>query len=124
MAEGKHTPGRWEALPWEVEAGGTDWNVWGPKASNHVGNPNLEGDYGSEADARLIASAPDLLAERDRLKEINAELLDLLQDARDSLYHANNCASEAPGIKQPCNCGFDALIARIDAAIARATGEA
>lgn len=56
----KHTPGPWTALEWEVAKGGTDWNVWGPKASNHVRDDDLRGDYGSEADARLIAAAPEL----------------------------------------------------------------
>ncbi len=33
----------------------------------------------AEANARLIAAAPETAAERDRLKEINAELLEALQ---------------------------------------------
>ena len=62
MSTSKHTPGPWDALPWEVDAGGTDWNVWGPKASNHIGNYDLMGEYGSEADARLISASTELLA--------------------------------------------------------------
>jgi hypothetical protein len=54
------TPGPWQALPWEADNGGTDWNVWGPKQTNHIGDDNLSGDYGSEHDARLIACAPEL----------------------------------------------------------------
>ena len=63
MTEAKHTPGPWTAKEWEREKGGLDWNVWGPKSSNHIGADydRLAGDYGSEADARLIAAAPDLL---------------------------------------------------------------
>lgn len=58
----KATPGPWEALPWEQDAGGKDWIVWGPRPTNHPGDDNLRGEYGSEADANLIAAAPDLLA--------------------------------------------------------------
>ncbi len=44
-----------------------------------------------EANARLIAAAPETAAERDRLREINAELLaalDLLVDAIDEMQIA------------------------------------
>jgi hypothetical protein len=47
-------------MDWERANGGTDWNVWGPKPSNHIG-ADIAGEYGSEADARLIAAAPELL---------------------------------------------------------------
>lgn len=66
------TPGDWECLPWEQAAGGTDWNVWGPKGSNQVKIDDLHGDFGSESDAQFIAHArtdiPALLAEVERLR--------------------------------------------------------
>lgn len=40
---------------------------------------HLTDDFASSADAALIAQAPDLLAERDRLKAVNAELLAALE---------------------------------------------
>ena len=38
-----------------------------------------------DANARLIAAAPETAAERDRLKEVNAELLEALKDAVSAL---------------------------------------
>jgi hypothetical protein len=53
----------------------------------------VPGKYKTRADinnhARLIAAAPETAAERDRLKEVNAELLAALKDAvdlTDNLY--------------------------------------
>jgi hypothetical protein len=41
--------------------------------------------------ARLIAAAPETAAERDKLKEINAELLNVLELCRSHMYeHASN----------------------------------
>lgn len=40
-----------------------------------------------EKDTELIAAAPDLLIERDRLKEVNAELVDALGQLLDRLDH-------------------------------------
>ena len=73
------TPGPWEALDWEHENGGTDWNVWGPKRTNHTVASDLSGDFGSEADARFIAASrqlvPALLSERDALREAALDAL-------------------------------------------------
>jgi hypothetical protein len=44
----KHTPGPWRVNPGANEVRGADWNV-------------IVADVGSDADARLIAAAPDLL---------------------------------------------------------------
>ena len=41
----------------------------------------------NEANARLIAAAPETAAERDRLKEINAELLEALEWALDVIEY-------------------------------------
>lgn len=43
-----HTPGPWRINPGAGEVRGADWNV-------------IVADVGSDADARLIAAAPDLL---------------------------------------------------------------
>lgn len=62
-AAAKHTPG-----PWHVARGlyGDEdgCTVWGPKG-DEGGSPkvcNVDGVYSPEADARLIAAAPELLA--------------------------------------------------------------
>lgn len=44
----KHTPGPWRINPGTVEIRGADWN-------------DIVADAGSDADAALIAAAPDLL---------------------------------------------------------------
>lgn len=72
----KHTPGPWQATSWEAKSGGTDWVVWGPKSPNHDYHSDLRGDFGSEADARLIAAAPDMY-------EALRELMDIVQHAID-----------------------------------------
>ena len=69
----KHTPGPWVA-------GGSDINL-GTWVSSRTGTRvctlrQCEDDW---ANAALIAQAPDLLAERDRLLQVNAELVAALQ---------------------------------------------
>lgn len=81
MAEGKHTEGPWTLSGVRFKMNGHDFH--------HV---NAEGVKGAEvsicsvyydpkhhardfANAKFIAAAPETAAERDRLKEINAELL-------------------------------------------------
>ena len=58
-----HTPRPWEARE-VVDYGGAHlaWDVEGPKRPEGLG-----GRFGSEADARLIAAAPDTLEQRDEL---------------------------------------------------------
>lgn len=51
----KHTPG-----PWEVSTNGTDWDVCAPDGGDML--VDLRGCENAEANARLIAAAPDLLA--------------------------------------------------------------
>lgn len=56
----KHTPGPWIA----DEAGRVGFTVFSPEAGYIIGCHDDEGRYGaidSEANARLIAAAPDLL---------------------------------------------------------------
>jgi hypothetical protein len=74
----KHTPGPWEAHFEEA------YYVTGPDRGRVAMMLNLKGAHGlggrrtgeeSAANARLIAAAPETAAERDTLREINAELL-------------------------------------------------
>ena len=83
-----HTPGPWRYMATPASSY-TDWGV-------KIGRDTI-GVY-VEADARLIAAAPETAAERDRLRTINSELVDILarlvsrmhamNDDRDPLYRA------------------------------------
>ena len=65
-----YTPGPWRYMATPA-SGYTDWGV-------KIGRDTI-GVY-VEADARLIAAAPETAAERNRLKTINADLLAALED--------------------------------------------
>ena len=82
----KHTPGPWRYQGvgqhfWITSAHPATPSVVGthvaelPYAPPVVKNSMCPGHDEAEANARLIAAAPETAAERDRLKEINAELL-------------------------------------------------
>ncbi|WP_374633996.1 hypothetical protein [Ferrovibrio sp.] len=81
MTDRKHTPGPWVLINHD-EAG-----LHYVKAQPHPAMRGFtkeiadvfSGDEEGAANAALIASAPDLLAERDRLREVNAELLAALE---------------------------------------------
>ena len=75
--ETKHSIG-----PWKVGAMTTSGQTIVRNASGGM-VCMLESVYQSmrDADAALIAQAPDLLAERDRLLQVNAELVAALEDA-------------------------------------------
>lgn len=82
-----HTPGPWVAKFEEA------YYVIGPDLGRVAMMMNLKGAHGlagrrsgeeSAANARLIAAAPETAAERDRLKEINAELLAALEKLYDA----------------------------------------
>lgn len=75
MKQTKHTPGPWQVQTFRTRAGHfICTSPAGPDIAVVKGN-NLE----SEANARLIAAAPETAAERDRLKEINVRLLAILK---------------------------------------------
>ena len=82
LTEGRHTPGPWRAIR-ASELDDTpgvgrmlrDLNGWLVVAPGSVVCVHVE----EEANARLIAQAPDLLAERDRLRQQNAELREALR---------------------------------------------
>jgi len=68
-----HTPG-----PWRVGKGKKRiYCKYGHVADVH-GVDNITGGT-AEANARLIAAAPETAAERDHLKKINADLLELVK---------------------------------------------
>ena len=76
--------------------------------------------YGDAELAALFAAAPETAAERDRLREINAELVEALYGVRD--YFESNADADLPsGSMYLPNEEMKVLVA-IDAAIARAEG--
>ena len=59
--QAKHTPGPWEAHPLEFQ----NWLKYGARVGPECGGSNIAHVYAApetEANARLIAAAPDLLA--------------------------------------------------------------
>ena len=74
-APAQHTPGPWYDDGYRIHAPTSDPD----KRNGRVIVDYKHMDGFVEADADLIASAPDLLAERDRLKATNAELRALLE---------------------------------------------
>lgn len=112
--ETKHTPG-----PWEVRktASGNPFIYAGQLnvAGVAIARPGIDSAT-SAANARLIAAAPETAAERDRLKEINAELLEALLLCR---QWGVTEAETTGGL----NWALD-VVPKIEAAIAKATGGA
>ena len=69
MASEKHTPGPWQISRGRAGKNGTSLTIWrndeGPNAGDDEGNTNwswIAQHIHSEADARLIAASPDMLA--------------------------------------------------------------
>lgn len=71
----EHTPG-----PWIYES---ETKTIRSKPANYwlASMDSWDGAVNNEANARLIAAAPETAAERDRLKDINADLLAALEAA-------------------------------------------
>ena len=85
----KHTPGPWVVDP-AVRQGFT---VYAPKEGFIVGTQDEEGRYGaieSPANARLIATAPDLLALAERIARLpeHGHYLALIDEARTAIAKA------------------------------------
>lgn len=86
----KHTPGPWKAEFWdygdELWFGGSGAGMWsiGPAYLGGDG-PEKEGLERMEADARLIAAAPDLLA---ALKTFVAEYVELVESGDAGFWDA------------------------------------
>lgn len=75
MTHVQHTPG-----PWKHEGFTTVFAPDGLSVAHTV--PHHQGKEEAQANARLIAAAPETAAERDHLKETNAALLSALQALR------------------------------------------
>lgn len=99
MSEAKHTSGPWSAVLFDSERPGS-YGVMGPD-DNCVADCDYKRDETNEANARLMAAAPDMLA---ALQDIRAQV--------------NFDVTRAGGLF----CEED--IGLIDAAIAKATGAA
>lgn len=74
----KHTPG-----PWHIDASKSFYVFASGALAEQAGVTHgpFICNASSQANAALIAQAPDLLAERDRLRQINAQLVEALEDA-------------------------------------------
>jgi len=83
--QAKHTPGPWKIRHFAGDLGKDEPQIATLPDSDGFGRPiatvNYLGADERQANAALIASAPDLLAERDRLRQVNAELVAALEDA-------------------------------------------
>ena len=90
----KHTPGKWnvgsESFNKMFVISQTGVVVADCSTANRGGGDDEE----KLANARLIAAAKDTAAERDRLKEMNEELLAALKEARDDLHRAKGFVSD------------------------------
>lgn len=77
------------------------------------------------ANARLIAAAPETAAERDRLKALNAELLEVLRLTADQALRCEIPEGYGPEFRsEEWDAGYDAAISSARAAIAKAEGGA
>lgn len=106
------TPGPWHATLGQTTPLGEIWHV--DREGETMGFiATLWSEAGaSEANARLVAAAPETAAERDRLREVNAEMLKALK------YWAPLIAGHFEGTSDEMDERVDAL----RAAIARAEG--
>lgn len=112
MSGGKHTPGPWV---YSFESVDPEWAVVTTVGGSVIANVNS--DHRQEANARLIAAAPETAAERDRLKEVNADLLAALKQFRTKVYNAALISGmDHEWATEACS--------RADAAIAKAEGGA
>lgn len=116
-----HMPGPWEASEQDVICLGGFFHcpvVSGNAVVAHGRGPTMQIAI---ENARLIAAAPETAAERDRLKEINAELLAELRASAELLEEAKTFAGNIlGGLGLAAFLASQAEIAR--AAIAKAEG--
>lgn len=67
MTQAKHTPG-----PWVVREDARDWAIIGPEPSWVTGVDRR--NHNAEANARLIAAAPELLAALEKVRDDLADI--------------------------------------------------
>ena len=111
----EHNPGPWQIGP---KLHGFVFTVVNPTGDAETGNWLVAG-VRWEQDARLIAAAPETAAERDRLKEVNAELLAALRNIESGLPAGSTLIDGANPLWRDAHRDLQ-RIAR--AAIAKATG--
>jgi len=114
-APAKHTPGKWHASNLRIFANinGLDRRV------AECYRPAISGEYDGgecEANARLIAAAPETAAERDRMKEINNDLLEALKEVLSEIQ-----AIVDDGTLRECDVNNHLSIIKARAAITKAT---
>ena len=90
----QHTPGKWEVFSTETGAGRVLKHQVRANADCAFGEDSFTVTLRNEADARLIAAAPETAAERDRLKAVNAELLAALEETQADVSDARALASK------------------------------
>lgn len=83
----KHTPGKWSIDGMHIIGNGYS-----------IAHINSHRTTEGRANASLIASAPETAAERDRLKEINAELLEACLAARGAIVFGDGKQIDWDGI--------------------------
>ena len=113
----QHTPGPWTLGPVEpAEISKGHWITHG----SYKGVIGILGGSPSEANAALIAAAPETAAERDRLRQVNEVMLNALKDTINACFkHTHVCliCDELTGHLDGC------AVAAVEIAIAEAEGE-
>lgn len=74
MSENKHTPGKWS-----IENNDLHINIISDRQMQRIAHVYRWSDNQYDANAKLIASAPELLEENERLKADNAKLVEALK---------------------------------------------
>lgn len=104
MTDSKHTPGPWAVRGSIKSVDGDDLyvgyvlpdvkgyrgDVCSVQSADHISGITRDE---AAANASLIASAPDLLAERDRLREVNSVLLAALEAACEEIKYLRDWAN-------------------------------
>ena len=114
MTETKHTPG-----PWHIEQGKGPMRIatLGGRIASIADFAPRNDQRIAVANARLIAAAPETAAERDRLREVNRELVEALERAL-VIRSPNVKWTKAETVRS-----WEAWDGQVRAALARAKGE-
>ena len=110
----EHTPGPWKVLKHSTIVRASD----GLAVVDTYRDFRMSLEY--EANARLIAAAPETVAERDRLKALCGELLDALRKSNWALSTLADCTDD----NRMSQRTFECLLGKNNDAIAKAEGEA